>query len=495
MPKITQKEIKKIVGRSEEQKTLKLVLNSSKSEFLAIYGRRRVGKTFLIRNFFSQAPCIFFHATGIQNGSSKKQLEQFSKQIGLTFFGGASISPSRQWLDAFEELTLAIKQVPSNKTVVLFFDELPWMATRRSGLLEALEYYWNRYWDHDSRIKLIICGSSASWVIEKIINNKGGLYNRVTRTMHLVPFTLNETKDFLAACGVKLNQKQILDLYMVMGGVPHYLALIPPGLSAQQSIELLCFQQSGDLVNEFERLFSSLFKNAEIYVGLIRVMAKHRYGISQAQLIEEGGISEGGTGVKRLKELEEAGFIASFLPHGHQEKGVYYKIADEYTLFYLHWIEPYRRSIRKQIKSRGYWLSKAQSPSWKSWSGYSFEAVCHKHIPQIRKALKIDPGADIGSWRYIPKSDKEKRGAQIDLLFDRPDDAITICEIKHSNHPFVIDKECAHELEMKVEIYQKQTRTQKQIVLAMIASNGLKFSKYSKMVDHQATLEDLFLDV
>lgn len=462
MPQTTQN-ITKIIGRSEEQKTLKLLLSSGKSEFLAVYGRRRVGKTFLIRNFFSQSPCVFFHSTGIQKGSAKKQLEQFSKQIGLTFFGGASINPSSNWLGAFEELNKAMHQIASNKTVVLFFDEFPWMATRRSGLLEALEYYWNRYWDHDPRIKLIICGSTASWVIEKIINNKGGLYNRVTRTMQLVPFTLYETKEFLASRKVRLNHRQILELYMVLGGIPHYLALVTPGLSAQQTIEMLCFQQTGELVSEFEKLFSSLFKNADIYISLIRRIVKSRYGISQTQLIKKSRRTKGGTWVKRMKELEDAGFVLSFLPYGHQEKGVYYKIADEYTLFYLHWVEPYRGSIRKRTKSRGFWLSKTQSPGWKSWSGYSFEAVCHKHIPQIQKALKIDPGADIGSWRYLPKDEKQAQGVQIDLLFDRSDDAITLCEIKYSKNAFLIDKECARELELKREIYHKQTRTRKQI--------------------------------
>jgi AAA+ ATPase superfamily predicted ATPase len=490
-----QSEVKKIIGRREELATLKRLLNSGKSEFLAVYGRRRVGKTFLIRNFFSQSPCVFFHSTGIQRGVAKKQLEQFSKQIGLAFFGGASITPSQSWLGAFEELTKAMTQIAPNKTIVLFFDEFPWMATRRSGLLEALEYYWNRYWDHDPRIKLVICGSTASWVIEKIINNQGGLYNRVTRTMQLVPFTLYETKEFLASHKVRLNHRQILELYMVMGGIPHYLAQVTPGCSAQQTIESLCFQQTGELVNEFEKLFSSLFKNADIYINIIRKIAKCRYGIGQAELMKKGRLAEGGTGAKRMKELEDAGFVLSFLPYGHQEKGVYYKIADEYTLFYLNWIEPYRGSIRKRTKSRGFWLSKAQSPGWKSWSGYSFEAVCHKHIPQIQKALKIDPGADIGSWRYVPKNEKESQGAQIDLLFDRSDDAITICEIKYSKNSFVIDKEYARDLKLKREIYQKQTRTQKQIFLAMIASNGLKASKHSEMIDQEADLEDLFVDI
>lgn len=207
----------KIIARVREQEVLKHLLQSKKAEFLAIYGRRRIGKTYLIRNFFTEHSCIYLHVTGIQNGKLKEQLKQFAKQIGITFYNGASIGPYRSWMDAFEELTKAIQQTRSKKSMVLFFDEFPWMATKRSGLLSALEYYWNRYWSHEPSIKLIICGSSASWVIDKIINNKGGLYNRVTRTMRLAPFSLHETNAFLKEQGIELNQQQILELYMVLG--------------------------------------------------------------------------------------------------------------------------------------------------------------------------------------------------------------------------------------------------------------------------------------
>ncbi len=431
----------KIIGRAKEQMTLNHILNSNKAEFLALYGRRRVGKTFLVRNYFSESsPCIFFHTTGIQDGTSKQQLNQFGKQLGAAFYNGASIAKLQNWFDAFEELNKAILQVPHKKKIILFFDEFPWMATKRSGLLSALEYYWNRYWNFDARIKLVICGSSASWVIEKIINNKGGLYNRVTRTMRLSPFTLRETESFLVSKGIKLNQRHVLELYMALGGIPHHLDLIRRGQSAQQAIEALCFQKNGDLVHEFDRLFASLFKESAIYSDLIRIIAHYRYGISKSHLINESKLSRGGRAALRLKDLEEAGFIEEFLPHGNKEKGTYYKIVDEYILFYLQWIEPLLNSIKKQDQHTGYWLSRVRTPNWKSWSGYAFEAVCSKHISQIRKALSIDPGAEAGSWRYIPRNDEEKRGAQIDLLFDRPDDAITICEIKQTDTPFMIFK-------------------------------------------------------
>lgn len=237
---------KNIIGRVAEQALLKEILVSKKSEFLAIYGRRRVGKTFLIKNFFENQELVFFYVSGLQDGSIASQTEEFYKQIGKTFYSGASVKSSARWKDAFEELTKAIDQISKNKKVVLFLDELPWLATPRSGLLQALDYYWNRYWSHDERLKLIICGSSASWIIEKIINNKGGLHNRVTRTMVLRPFSLFETKSFLAKMGFHYSHEQVLELYMIFGGVPHYLALMRKNYSVAQSVDELFFRKMAD---------------------------------------------------------------------------------------------------------------------------------------------------------------------------------------------------------------------------------------------------------
>lgn len=485
--------INKITGRQKEQIILTQLLNSKKSEFLAMIGRRRVGKTFLIKNFFDKKPCVFFYCAGEKKGTLKHHLKEFSTQIGKTFYGGADIMPYRSWRDAFEGITKAIEQVAKNKKIVLFIDELPWLATKRSRLLSALDYYWNRYWSHSKNLKLIVCGSSASWITENIINNKDGLYNRVTCTITLEPFTLNETATFLASTGVKLNHKQVLDLYMTLGGIPHYLALVRKGLSAYQCIDELCFQKGGALVKEFSRLFESLFNESNDYITLVRVIAKHHYGIGQAKLIQEAGVSDGGSTIQRLKELEEAGFILEFIPYGHQGKGVYYKVIDEFTLFYLHWMEPNLKTILKQDKSGGYWLSKTKSPGYKSWAGYSFESVCYKHIAQIRRALHIDTGAEVGSWRYAPRKPGQI-GTQIDLLFDRSDHVITICEIKFSEQTYVIDKLYAKNILNKLEIYQRQTGTKKQLFFAMITANGLKPTMYSEELVNGGVvlLDDLF---
>src|SRR5579872_973143 len=268
----------KIVGRTREQEILKRLYASKKAEFIAIYGRRRVGKTYLIKNLIDSLPCMFFHVTGLQKGSSKEQLDEFAKQIGSTFYRGPSLIPRERWIDAFEDLTQAIIKIPKDKKVVLFFDEFPWMATPRSNLLTALELYWNRYWVFNDRIKLIICGSATSWIIDNIINNKGGLHNRVTRTIHLKPFSLYEAECYLKAHQIRLTQRQILDLYIVLGGIPLYWSFIQKGRSAHQNIDELCFQNDGPLVKEFGRLFESLFEDPKPFVELIRIIAGHRYG-------------------------------------------------------------------------------------------------------------------------------------------------------------------------------------------------------------------------
>ncbi|HSX13869.1 MAG TPA: ATP-binding protein [Chlamydiales bacterium] len=488
--------VNKIVGREKELGILKGIIQSTKAEFVAIYGRRRVGKTYLVKKFADSTTLPFFHVTGIQKGSLQEQLEEFAKQIGSIFYQGAAIVPRKRWRDAFSDLTQAIAQIPKNKKVVLFFDELPWMATPRSGLLKALELYWNRYWVFDDRIKLIVCGSATSWIIEHIINDRGGLHNRVTRTIQLKPFSLNETKQFLAAQHIHLENKQILDLYTAFGGVPLYWSFIRKGLSAHQCIDEICFQNNGALVKEFGRLFSSLFEDPKLYTDIIKVIARHRYGIGQSELIVQAKLPPGGNTVYRFSQLEEAGFITSLVPYGHKDKGIYYVIDDEYSLFYLQWIAPNMKTIAKKAENQGFWNALSQRPSWKSWSGLAFESICYKHIDQIRIALKLDPGSIAGTWRYKPRMKTDSEGAQIDLLFDRPDGSITICEIKCSDSPFLIDKSCAQALLNKMEIFRKQTRTKKQLFLAMITPFGLHPTMYSEeIVTNQVVLEDLFKEI
>jgi len=483
-----------IIGRENELQTLDQLLSSRVPEFLAIYGRRRVGKTFLIRSFFEGKRPLFFNVTGAKDGALAEQIRHFTKEIGRVFYHGAQLKEAKDWDSTFEMLTEAFKSVPKNKKIVLFFDEFPWMASQNSRLLQNLEYYWNQHWSRDKRIKLIICGSSASWIIEKIVNNKGGLYNRLTRNIYLEPFNLRDTKRFLNSQGVKLNNEQILQIYMVIGGIPYYLSKIERGLSATQNIEKLAFQRKSFLTEEFDNLFSSLYDDYGTYIDIVRLIASRRYGIGQEELLNLlGKALHGKTGLKKLKALQDSNFIISFKSHFHRKKGIYYKAIDEYTLFYLDWIDPIKATLLTKGLMKGYWEKQQSSASWNSWSGYAFESVCYKHLPQISKALNISPTAVPNTWRYVPRKGSQEVGAQIDLLFDRDDDAITICEIKYTERPYVIDKQEYAQLKRKFIVFKEKTRTKKQLFLAIISANGIKKSIYSEdMLDGVATLDDLF---
>lgn len=485
-----------VVGRKEECEILEQLYRSNKAEFLALYGRRRVGKTYLIRNFFKNKPCYFFYVVGLLGEPISRQVTEFTKEIGKTFYEGTELREKDNWFDTFELLLESInRQVLKNKKIVLFFDEFPWMATHRSKLLQALEYYWNRHWSHDKRIKLIICGSAASWIIKNIVNNKGGLHNRLTRIMQLEPMNLLETKRFLYDMGVRLNNQHVSQIYMVTGGIPYYLSHIDKVSSATQIIEKLAFTKNSFLLQEFNNLYSSLFGEDDIYVELVRLIAKKRYGIGQEELFQTAPkLSKGGTLVKKLKELEQAGFILSFKPYKHQKKGIYYKVIDEYSLFYFDWIEPVKDSLFTKGMRRGYWEVMQKTPAWHSWAGYAFEDICYKHLSHISRTLSLGPASIPISWRYRPKIKTDEQGAQIDLLFDRRDHTITICEIKYTEQPFAIDKQYTQILKQKIDIFKKITRTKKQIFLAMISASGLKKTMYSEeIVDGGVvTLDDLF---
>ena len=323
-------------------------------------------------------------------------------------------------MDAFEELTNAIKKSPKNRNrkIVLFFDELPWMATRKSGVISALEYFWNRYWVDDPRIKLIVCGSAASWIIKKIIKNRGGLHNRVTRKIRLIPFNLHETFLFLKHIGYQCNRQQALKLYMVMGGIPFYLKQIKKNYSVDQNIDKLFFNSNGLLFDEFDEVFSSLFDHSDQYRELITLIASYKDGVSRSTLEEKNKLTgAGGRLTRRLEDLENAGFISHYIPFGHKKLGVFSRINDEYCYFYLKWIKAIKH-ILKQDRTTKFWKKIINTPEYFNWMGYVFENSCYKHIPQIKKALSLDDSSLFSPWRYIPRKGSQESGSQIDLLFD-----------------------------------------------------------------------------
>lgn len=487
--------IQEVIGRKNEIQLLQKMFSSNEAEFIALYGRRRVGKTYLIRKFFQDSSCVFFEATGQKDGSTKEQLLNFTESISKTFFQGLNVQPLANWREAFKTLTVLLKNLDKDKKVVLFFDELPWMVTPRSQLMQRLDYTWNTEWSNLNNLKLIVCGSAASWMLEHFIYTKGGLHNRITGKICLKPFNLQETRRYLKCREIMLNYQQILEIYMVMGGIPHYLKAISKGFSAVQNINRICFGKDGLLLDEFQKLYASLYEDSDVHIKLIRLIANNRQGISLNEIVKSDmSLSSGGRLRKRLLELEAAGFIHGFVPYGNKKKGIFYRILDEYTYFYLQWIEPYSASADFIEEKIGYWEKVSQTPLWYNWTGYAFESVCFKHVDKIRRALGIDKIiSKVGSWRYIPGSSSLGKGAQIDLLFDRADRVITICEIKSSFGKFSIDKAYAENLRNKIFTYRNQTKTKKQIFIAMITMHGLVKNEYSEeLVSNEITLKDLF---
>lgn len=483
--------MEKLVGRENEIKIFDKILSSKKAEFVAIYGRRRVGKTYLISRHFSKQE-IYFECTGIKDGKMRDQLKNFSEAFQHTFYPDLTLAISTSWRQAFEQLTNKINDIPQNKKIILFFDELPWLATRKSKFLQELDYFWNTKWSRMPNVKLIVCGSAASWILDNLVNAKGGLHNRVTETIRLNPFTLRETKKYLEVnMNIKLSLIQILDLYMVLGGVPFYLSKLKKHKSIAQNINELCFSRDGALYAEFPRLFKSLFEAYEINLRIIKTIAKFRYGISFGQLVEKMGKKAGGRFSDRLNELEAAGFIEKILPYGRKKRDHYYRVSDEYTMFYLNWIE----NVSGKIPSdSNYWLEISKNPAWNSWTGCAFEMVCHKHVNNIINGLKLHGVSCLVShWKFIPSAGAKKQGAQVDLLLDRSDNAITLCEIKYSSKQFSIEKSYANDLKNKITVFQNETSTSKQLFLALITTAGLKKNIWSEdLVDEVIKLDDLF---
>lgn len=478
------KQMEQIVGRTQERSFLQKIEKSGEAELIAVFGRRRVGKTYLIRNGFSKG--LSFEFSGIHHATLNQQLENFSLALTHTV-GGLPVAKPASWLKAFEMLKQLLDPLVAKKRTIVFFDEFPWIDTPRSGFLSAFENFWNSWASQKKNLIVIICGSAASWMIKKVINNRGGLHNRVTRRIRLLPFTIGETSAYLRQRKIKLDQYQLLQLYMVMGGIPQYLKEIEPGDSAAQTIDRLCFTKDGLLIDEFKNLYHSLFDSAQNHIDIVRSLAKKGKGMTRTELIDVCNLTSGGYATQLLNELVESGFISSYVPFGKASKDALFKLTDEYSLFYLKFIEG------SKAMGPGTWLRFITGNSWKSWSGNAFESICMKHVAQIKKAIGIqDVYAEVSVWRYQPKNKTEK-GAQIDLLIDRNDSCINVCEIKFSAYPFEISKAYATELGSKLSVFQEETKTRKTLFLTMLTTYGLKNSRsHPGLVQKELTMDALF---
>lgn len=475
-----------IIGRENEIRILERLLESREPELLAIYGRRRVGKTFLIKSFYREH--LVFSCSGQYNGKTREQLINFAEQLNLYFPEKKAILAPGTWQEAFSMLRECIESLGGNKKKVIFFDELPWLDSHKSGFLSAFSYFWNMHASQRTDILVVICGSAASWIIEKVVNNKGGLHNRITQRIRLLPFTLKEAEAFLRHRNIKLDRYQILQLYMVMGGVPAYLNAVEGGLSAAQNIENCCFSKDGVLANEFDNLYAALFNNPNKHIEIINALARKNKGLTRSEILKTSKLLTGGGTTTVLNELTESGFIQKTYPYGKKEKDSLYRLADEYSLFYFKFMQPGEgRNYEK-----GNWLGIQTTQRFINWGGYAFENLCLKHVEQIKRALQIGGIHSIESSWYKPGKKKDN-GAQIDLLIDRDDRCINICEMKFSTKSFVIDKKYAADLQNKMNVFRQVTDAKKTLFLTFVTTYGLFDNEYKRqLVDYEITMESLF---
>ena len=390
------------------------------------------------------------------------------------------------WLEAFHDLKEHLESLDEQDTKkVVFIDELPWVATAKSDFLTGFSYFWNSY-ASKSNILVIICGSATAWMIKKIINNKGGLHNRVTRKILLQPFSLSETETYFQSRNISFDRYQLLQLYMTMGGIPHYLDQVEGGKTAIQNIDEVCFHPQGLLRTEFENLYSSLFAHPERYEIIVNALANKWKGLSRAEILKATQLNDGGGITTILKELEQLGFISSYVPFNKKKKDTLYRLTDNYSLFYLKYIKDIPNN------EAGSWQILSQTQSWKSWSGYAFENICLQHIAKIKTALGIS-GIHTRHFSFFAKGTEEQEGTQIDLLIDRMDNAISICEVKFYNDEYVLTREEANKLRKKRSIFRQVSKSKKQLFIVLITTFSLAQGKHSLgLIDNIIRMDDLF---
>lgn len=475
-----------IIGRYVEKERLKKILNSNRPEFVAVYGRRRVGKTFLVNEYCKDK--IVFRHTGLSPYDDKKkvttkdQLQNF--YYSLKSYGMEESKQPESWLEAFFMLRTFLENRIRDARSVVFIDELPWMDTHGSKFLTALESFWNGWGNSQDNLCLIVCGSATSWMLDHLINNKGGLYNRLTDEIKLSPFRLKECEDFYHSRGIKMSRYNILQSYMVMGGIPYYMNLCIPKLSLAQNIDKLFFEDKAQLGDEFDRLFHSVFDNAEKCMQIIRILGKRHAGYTREELIRQSGMCSNGDFTHLLKSLESSDIIVRYVPFGRSKREVQYKLADNFCWFWLHFKE------QKQITARDYWTRHLDEGELTSWRGVAFEEVCFNHIPQIKSALGVLNVLSEESTLILP-GDEEQKGIQIDMLISRSDNVINLCEMKYSKAPFEIDK--AYESQLRYRQSQMEKKyPRKTIHLTMISTYGIVENSYAETVQSVVTMDDLF---
>lgn len=472
----------KIIARSHEVETLERKYRSKKSEFVVVYGRRRIGKTFLVNNVFADR--FTFTYVGARKQKPEKQLQRFAAQ--LKDYSGSTYAPAlNNWEEAFHELRTLIERKPKDERKVIFFDEMPWIDTPRSSFVEALEYFWNAWAAQRNDILFIACGSATSWMVNKLVKNKGGLHNRITEQIYLRPFRLGECEEYLHENSCLWDRYTILQCYMAMGGVPYYISLLNPEQSLAQNIDRLYFAKNAPMREEFDELFNALFNQADKYITVVNALAGSKEGLLRAEIVEATKMA-GGSLTKIMENLERCDFIETYARYKSSVRNTLYRISDPYTLFYFKFLH------NKNTKDEHWWTNNMHSHSVEAWQGFSFETICMTHLNQIKQGLGIGGIATTTStWRKL--GDSNSKGTQIDLVIDRADRVINLCEMKFSEEPYTITKDYEEKLRNRMAIFKADTNTKKSLVTTMVTTYGVMRGIHSGIVQNEVTMDDLFV--
>jgi AAA+ ATPase superfamily predicted ATPase len=469
-----------LIGREKEIQILKNCYESSKSEFVAVYGRRRVGKTFLIKELFEDE--FTFYSTGVLNGTKETQLRVFNGEIAR--FGGKDFPEARDWIGAFENLNRLLDQSTSKRKIV-FLDEIPWMATLHSDFLAGLDFFWNRWASSRKDIFLIICGSAASWIVDNIVDNPGGLHNRLTRQLFIEAFTLRECEQFYESRNIPMTRYLMAEAYMIFGGIPYYLSLMDAHLSLYQNVDEMYFNRNAELRDEFENLYRSLYPNADNYIRVIEALAKKGIGLTRKEITEYSMIKDGGSLTKILRNLSLSGIVREYKAYGRKKRDSIYQLMDPFSLFDLQF-----RNKRDNYTDN-FWLRFSPTPAHSAWSGFAFEKLCLMHLPQIQKSLGISGMMTaVYAWRGEDEDDGQ---VQIDMVIDRQDRLINLCEIKYTSGEYEINKAYHAALIKKRNVFVSSTHTRKSVQTTMITTFGLKRNAYSAEILSNVLLDDLFI--
>lgn len=472
-----------LIGRTEERSILDDCLQASESRLVAVYGRRRVGKTFLIRSHFGKS--IKFEIAGLHNGDLKDQLKHVFDTVSGYGLDRPGLFYPESWMDAFKLIQTYLDTLKGKGKKVVFFDELPWFDTPKSKFLMAFENFWNGYCTKRNDLVVVICGSAASWMIKKVVKNKGGLHNRLAEKIRLGPFTLCETELFLKDRFIRISRYDIVQLYMVTGGVPFYLDRMRKGESFVQFINRACFSPNGFLMEEYSELLASLFDNAKNHELLIKTLTQKSAGFTREELACDAQLPSGGSLTDILDELSESGFITQYRPFGGSPRNTLYKLTDHFAIFHHKFIKG-----NAAVSSQN-WALQTNSAAWTSWAGLAFELVCFNHLDQIKKGLALQSIAcNASPWRY----EDEAQSAQIDLIIERADRVIHLCEMKFYKSQYILSKSDAASLRRKIGLLANHPAAKnKAIFPTLITALGVKTNDYTdELIQNYVDMDDLF---